>query len=188
MGWGERQLKEAGNPHFLINPLILKTRSACLSPRQFHRNHTAEGKADHLILLFWNYLPTPTGFCCGFDLTLFLQFASRLVVPVPRMPSLPGGFFGSSHRPPPPRFPPLGRGSSLRPALRCKWPFLPRHQPAIFLPNHRPGPVLLPHFSSSLGITPGIGAIIRNLSSVLNHRCRRVGRDMKIVPCSLSPW
>lgn len=38
--------KKAGNPHFLINSLILKTRSACLFPKQLHKNHTVEDKPD----------------------------------------------------------------------------------------------------------------------------------------------
>ena len=38
--------KKAGNPHFLINSLISKTGSACLSPKQLHKNHTVEDKPD----------------------------------------------------------------------------------------------------------------------------------------------
>ena len=38
------------------------------------------------------------------------------------------------------------------------------------------------YFSSSLGIIPEIGAIIRNLSSILNHQCLLLGRDIKTAP------
>ena len=48
MGWGKVRgnSKKAGNPHFLINSLISKTRSACFSPKQLHKNHTVEDKPD----------------------------------------------------------------------------------------------------------------------------------------------
>jgi len=48
VGWGEVRgnSKKAGNPHFLIKSLISKTRSACLPPKQLHRNHTVEDKPD----------------------------------------------------------------------------------------------------------------------------------------------